>query len=480
MKDSKLGRRILISILGTSLAACVGSSDPTVAGIDGTGSSRGIVYGTISGFGSVIVNGVHFDTSNATFTIDGQPGTQSDLSAGDVVLVQGTIDSSHDNGSAESVSFDDIVEGPIESIALDNRSLLVMGQTVLVDDGTSFDDDIAGRSPAGLMDGDVVEVSGFVNSSGDIVATRIERKQPGGQFEVTGVVQNFNSADLRFNINDLIVDFSTTTMINGFATGMPSEGDRVEVKGLSFVAGVLVATEVEYKGSEIDLDDVDRAEFEGLITDFVSVTEFKVASQPTTTNEETEFEHGTVEDLGNDVEVEVEGQIMQINGVDTLVADEVEFHRTHKIRIEAPVVVANGTLSMLGITVVTNSVTRFEDHGPGHLETFGLVDIGDGDFLEIRGFEEPSGTVVATRVERDDSEPEVKLRGFVEPFIEPDLVILGVTIQTDLAPTEFEDVNGDPITADEFFGAVAVGTLVEVEGTFDGNEIIATEVEFED
>ncbi len=275
----------MISILGTSLAACVGSTDPTVAGIDGTGSSRGIVYGTISGFGSVIVNGVHFDTSNATFTIDGQLGTQSDLSAGDVVLVQGTIDSSHDNGSAESVSFDDIVEGPIESIA--DNSLVALGQTVLVDDGTSFDDDITPRSLIGLIKGDVVEVSGFVNSSGDIVATRIERKQPGGQFEVTGVVEAPVTAT-RFNINDLIVDFSTTTMINGFATGMPSEGDLVEVKGMSFGSGgELVATEVEFKGPEIDFDDVDRVEIEGLITDFVSETKFYVAGRPTTTNDQT-------------------------------------------------------------------------------------------------------------------------------------------------------------------------------------------------
>ena len=146
----------------------------------------------------------------------------------------------------------------------------------------------------------------------------------------------------------------------------------------------------------------------------------------------------------------------------------------------------DGTLSMLGITVVTNSVTRFEDHGPGHLETFGLVDIGDGDFLEIRGFEAPadSDMVVATRVERDDSEPDVKLRGFVESVNEfqSSLVILGVTIQTDPTTTEFEAVNGDLIPATVFFTNVAMGDLVEAEGVFSvsGNIITADEVEFED
>ena len=470
-----------LTLFGAAAIAACDIGGIQMAGIDAGGERAPTVvsHGTITGFGSVIVNGVRFDTSNATFTIDGQLGTQNDLSAGDVVLVQGTIDSSHVDGNAESVSFDDNVEGPIDSIDLGNRSLVVLGQTVLVNDGTSFDDAIAGRSLASLSMGDVVEVSGFVNASGDIVATRIERKQSGGEFEVTGVVQNLNSADLRFNINALIVDYSTA-MINDFATGMPSDGDRVEVEGMSFgPGGELVATEVEFKGLEIDLDDVDRVEIEGLITRFVSATDFDVAGQPTTTNAQTKFEHGTAADLALNLEVEVEGQI--VSGI--LVADEVEFHRPHNIRIEATVDsvdVAGNTLTLLGITVVVNAVTRFEDHSSADLETFGLGDINGGDFLEIRGFEEPSGTVVATRVERDDLEPDVKLRGFVESFIEPDLVILGVTIQTNPATTEFEDVNGDSITATVFFNTVAIGALVEVEGTFDGNDIIATEVEFED
>ena len=68
-----------------------GYGGPNTAGIDRTGSpSFSLAFGTISGFGSIIVNGVHYETSSSTFEIDDSPGSQDDLSVGDVVLVQAT------------------------------------------------------------------------------------------------------------------------------------------------------------------------------------------------------------------------------------------------------------------------------------------------------------------------------------------------------------------------------------------------------
>ena len=56
-----------------------------------TGSAKAVfVSGAISGFGSVIVNGVRYSTTGATVTIDDRPGTESELRAGQVVRVEGT------------------------------------------------------------------------------------------------------------------------------------------------------------------------------------------------------------------------------------------------------------------------------------------------------------------------------------------------------------------------------------------------------
>ena len=56
--------------------------------------------GTITGFGSVHVNGVHFVTTGASIVVDGQPGTESDLRVGQVVRVEGQLDSSGTTGTA--------------------------------------------------------------------------------------------------------------------------------------------------------------------------------------------------------------------------------------------------------------------------------------------------------------------------------------------------------------------------------------------
>ena len=121
----------------------------------------GIALGTVSTFGSIVVNGVRYDTANATFTHDGSAAAENDLDVGDVVLVQGTIDDDLTMGTAASVTFDENVTGPVESINLALGQMVVMGQLVLVGPDTSFDDNISPASLEGLVAGDIVEVYGF-------------------------------------------------------------------------------------------------------------------------------------------------------------------------------------------------------------------------------------------------------------------------------------------------------------------------------
>ena len=72
--------------------------------------------GTINGFGSIFVNGVEFETDEADILVDGQRVGEDALGLGMVVLVDGTVNEDGVTGTANSVVFDDEVEGPIEAI----------------------------------------------------------------------------------------------------------------------------------------------------------------------------------------------------------------------------------------------------------------------------------------------------------------------------------------------------------------------------
>jgi hypothetical protein len=210
----------ILALSGALLIAACGGGGQQVAGIDARGTplpSAVVSKGTITGFGSVIVNGVTYNTNSATFTIDGVPGTQSDLSVGDVIVVKGTVNDDGTSPSAASVTFDDAVEGPISAIDLLTQTITVLGQIVRIDADTSFDDSISPASLDGLDINDVVEVSGFFLANGSISATRIELKPPAGEFELTGTVSN--PAATTFEINGFVVDFSTAMLENFPGTG---------------------------------------------------------------------------------------------------------------------------------------------------------------------------------------------------------------------------------------------------------------------
>ena len=472
--------------LTITLASCGGgggSSAPaplpgptTATGID----RGGISFGTLNKFSSVFVNGIRFDTSNAIFMINGVAGSEADLNIGQVILVVGTINSLGINGTATQVIFNDNVKGPIEAGSIDtvNMTFRVLGQTIVVNADTVFDDDIVPQSFAGLSDGDFVEISGLVDADGNIVASFIDDDN-GTEFEVRGVVSNLDTTNSLFNINDLVVDYSNAVLDN-FPNGVIADGDQVEAKGISLGSnGELLATKVELESLNVNNGDV--GEIEGFIADFVSPTDFTVNGIPITTNAATVFDDGTAANLANGVRVEIDGSF-NANGV--LVATKVDFEEEESnIRITATadsVNAAANSLTILGIQVQVDAATQIEDDSNQQVEPFTLNDVSAGDWLEIRGTETVagSGIVLASRLERDDPENEVELRGLVESVNDPDLTILGVTIQTD-ANTQFRDVDDSPLLASEFFAMVSAGREVEAKGPLVAGTIVADEVEFE-
>jgi hypothetical protein len=466
-------------LLALSLSGCGGGSgggggDNQVSGIDRGGIT--IAQGPINGFGSVIVNGVRYSTTGATITIDDQPGTESDLRVGQVVRVEGRLDAGGATGTATRISYDDDVEGPIESIDVAAGRLVVLGQTVKVGPSTSFDDRISPRSLSGLAVGDRIEVSGLISAGGLIEATRIELKSASSAVELKGTVSSVDTVARRLRINEQQVDYSSAQLSN-FPSGQPGNGDLVEVKGSVNGSGVLVATRIERRNASLAGTTDDSAEIEGLVTRYVSAADFDVAGQRVTTTASTVYEGGTATNLALDANVEIEGGF---DATGRVVARKVQFRQQSDVELAGAVEAVNasaGTLVVLGVTVRTNSLTRYEDQSSADVERFSLADLRVGDYVEVRAYRDAGG-LVATLLERDDLESGVELQGPATSVAAPNLVVGGVSVTTD-TQTEFRNNDGGSITAAAFFAA-APGREVKVRGTMVGNVVLAERAELED
>jgi len=455
-----------------------GGNPPPTGGITRTGAA--VAVGPITGFGSVIVNGVTYATdSSTTFSKDGQPATQDDLSVGEIVVVKGTIDDNNSNASAASIEANDVVEGPVSSHDTFTNTLVVLGQTVQISGTTSIDN----SCPADLTTAPAVEVYGLVDATGVIDATRIECRDAtwDGVMEINGLATNVQAST--FEINGLTIDYSGAAVDNFPTAGVISENDPVEAKGTTLNGTTLEADRVEYKGNQFADDAGDHIEIEGFITRFVSATNFDVSGIPVTTSSSTSFVGGDAASLGLNLKIEVEGEF-DSNGV--LNASKLEIKTATAIRVTGTLDSVTGdTLVILGITVNTSAtLTRFEDKSSADVDPLRVSDLNMNDYVEIRGQEQPPGQITAVIVERDDTDTRTELRGFVEAGgkSEPNLTVLGVTIATN-GGTQYRDSRGASevgMTSGDFWAAVQEGSLVDARGTeTDVTTLTATELTLE-
>src|SRR3990172_11308148 len=204
----------------TSCGTSSGDNDYAGGGIGGTGISVGKI--TAADGTSVDVNGVAFDTTNSTVIVDGVAGNQNNLKVGMIVKVDGTFSPDGTTGVAANIEFKDILEGPVDSVDPASNTIIVLGQTVIVDSTTYFDDffDLDGNGSVDVTEfmndivaGNVVQVSGFVDTNGIIHASYISLKyetfeDDGSEVELKGIITNLDADAMTFMIGIQTIDYS--------------------------------------------------------------------------------------------------------------------------------------------------------------------------------------------------------------------------------------------------------------------------------
>jgi hypothetical protein len=475
----------LILLSAIAMAAfqvgCGGGDGNILAGggIGGTGATISSV-GTLTGFGSVIVNGVIYDTTAAEVFVEnisggsGNPAVSGNLSTGMVVRVEGRIEVSG-NAKADRVYFSSNLKGPVESISVldaHSKQAIILGQRILMDDRTVFRNTAAATIALGM----VLEVSGYHDDSGGIFATYINKAAdsplPDEPVEIKGIIGNLLPLLKTFEMSGLTVDYSAA-IFSGLPGNAPEAGQLLKVRGKQEAANRLVAEFIEVEeefGSRV----FTVVDLGGIITQAEQAGEFRIGRFAVRVSPETSYINLASQDLNRGIQVIVRGALTGR----VILAEAISL--PEKVRIESNVSsidLVEKSLVPAGLeaaTIFMTAMTHINGIAPG------FDGIAPGNHVRILGRRTAGGDILASMILVTPSNNLVELAGSVESISEPFAVILGIEVDTSSIPADgFKGVNGKKISAGEFFGALRPDDNAAVKGVLQAGRVNWTEIALE-
>lgn len=411
------------------VAACSSGVGGGIAGIGGSGY---ISTGTVTSFGSVFVNGVEFETGSSSFEIEGMSGSQQDLKIGMVVQVSGSINADGSTGTATHIKYGDDLQGPVSNITtgLNTRSFTVLGNNVVISATTTA---FEGVLFANIVDGNVVEISGFYDENNQLQASYLELKSASSNadsvFEVKGKLTNLSAN--QFQVKGVTVDASAANF-NGFT--QLQNNLLVEVKG-TFSNNVLLATEIEADNGLSEDADV---EVEGIINRYASLADFDINGLKADASNAQLSPASLI--IGRGSKVEIEGRMN--NGV--LMVSRISA-REGSAEVSAVVsgisensfTVEVQTEQFINITLTRSTRMEDEMEMQGADDNLLLTELRIGDSVSVQGFESAENTITATQVKRNSEAQETEVQGVLSAESNSSFTVLGVTFQVDTS-TEYD------------------------------------------
>jgi len=408
------------------LAACGGGdAGLNVAGV-GTGGTGSIAVGTVTGLGSVFVNGVRYGVDGARLVDDDGTvkvlGTDDNpLKVGMVVEVAGKVDDSGTTRSATQINYGAELKGPVTAVDAAAGTFTVFGITVRTATTTVYDNF---GGVAALSVGNVVEVYGQPDTDGSIVATFVERDAASiaafvagsGTYRLRGEVvgRGGSNPTYTFAVRGVPIRTDAGTDFDG----TPANGALVSVRldPTPQSNGRYLAERVKLRTASFDGVEGTQAEgeVEGYVSGFTGAgSGFRVADYTVRLASGVVYEDGVAADLKDGVRIEVKGTID--NGV--LVVTRLEFKsrdddgdgedddvsggsKEFEFKGAAACTACganSGTFTIKGVIVTYDAGTEFRD-GLGGATL-------NGKKVEVKSLAEvtPTGTVYrATRIRLDD------------------------------------------------------------------------------
>ena len=225
------------------------------------------VSGTVTGFGSIIVDGVRIDDKLVAAIREKANG---DLASVELKLGH-HVEVEHDgNLVATRVRVSAEAEGAVSAIDLVARTLTVLGQSITINTDPALGPVTVFGAPYLKLDdvkvADAVEIHGLIkiDASGKVSlqATRVEKKSVADVADrVNGIIYDLSASAHTFKMGNLLVDYSAATVLP--AGAVLANGSEVTVaipvgtveKGVAVKASAIKVKDrkAETEGKEVEL-----------------------------------------------------------------------------------------------------------------------------------------------------------------------------------------------------------------------------------
>jgi Domain of unknown function (DUF5666) len=447
------------------VVACGGAGE---LGSGGTGTGSSAALGTVTGLGSVFVDGARFDDSNAAVQIDNLTDTPDTTEAKIGQRVELAFTFNGVDSVAQTVNVEPELVGAVTAAPTGN-GFVVLGQTVVVNTDpaagpvTQFDGGYTGLGDVLMTD--LVEVHGVPRTAGGVTviqATRVEKRASLGHLRVVGTVSALPKNGTQFNLGGLVVDASSAvlrpagrTLTNGQSVVVLAAANGLPTGG---AAPVLTASRVRIReranGPEL-------AYVGGVVSNFVAADSFNLGGMVVHYSLATDITPNGAT-LANGAYVQVRGNF----------AVDGSLNASHiKVRDGLLDADLRGTAMAYNATNQTFTVRDVPVSAAAALPFDGCFGDLSGVYVEVKGRLGPMG-VIAQSVKCTAAPPGavIEWRGTVTG---------PVGLRTFTLTPPAQEVRWTALTffRDVASNALAAGQALRVEGVLNGNGVlIATKI----
>lgn len=407
--------------------------------------------GTVSGFGSLYVNGVRYNTDNADFTVNGQLGSEDAIRLGDRVVLSG-LTNNQGRFIANSVNYEATATGQIQHNDYANETITIHGQTFVLT-GESNLEEVTFNA---LKQGDFAEISAVYSEQRGFLISKLERKDDEDTLSLTAKVTALDSANNTLTISDTTFDTSNVTVPQELAVGNIVKIEFNQLNDVNVITYIEIENYDEHDGVSVILD--------GPIAN-VTDNSITIANTQVLINDDTDFENISLAQLANGTRVVVEAIIINNQHI----AEEIALYISADSDIEG--VITDIDLALNTITVnereyTITPFTLFDDESSADDKQLTLSSLAIGDFVEIDFYSDDNDNAFVTKLEREEQSEndEISISGKVSNInLDTNTFnVSGITVFVN-ASSELENRFGNDVPVQDFMASLSDNDKLELE-----------------